>query len=232
LFVSGIEKPYHHGDLRAALLARAEYKLATEGAHLLSLRQLAREVGVSHGAPRQHFPNKQALLDALAEIGFDRLGQELSAAMAEDKGSFIDNLILFAQTYVRFASRHPALLDLMFASLHRSGADPALRQANDQAFAAPTALIAIAQSTGEIIAGQPDRVAMAVLAALQGLAWVATSGTIGDSAIDEVVAGTIETLIYGLKPRPSTARPGQRPNRPQPVPNDGAKTGKRSGRRR
>jgi AcrR family transcriptional regulator len=141
-FMSEAGKPYHHGDLRAALLARAEYKLATEGAHSLSLRELAREVGVSHGAPRQHFRNKQLLLDVLAEVGFGRLGQELSAAMAEGDGSFIESLTTFAQTYVRFVSRHPALLELMFASLHRPGADPTLRQANDRAFAAPTTLIA------------------------------------------------------------------------------------------
>jgi AcrR family transcriptional regulator len=211
--MSEAEKPYHHGDLRAALLARAEYKLAKEGAQSLSLRELAREVGVSHGAPRQHFRNKQTLLDALAEIGFQRLGQELSVAMAEEKGGFAENLTTFAQTYVHFASRHRALLDLMFASLHRPGADPTLRRANDLAFATPTALIANAQTSGEIIAGDPDRVAMAVLAALQGLAWVATSGTIGDRAVDEVVAGTIETLIFGLKPRPSTPMRAQRPNR-------------------
>jgi AcrR family transcriptional regulator len=206
-------KPYHHGDLRAALLERAEYKLATEGAQSLSLRELARDVGVSHGAPRQHFPNKQALLDALAEIGFERLGQDLSAAMAKDRRSFTDSLTVFAQTYVRFASGHRALLDLMFASLHRPGVDATIRQANDRAFALPITLIANAQTNGEIIAGDPDRVATAVLAALQGLAWIATSGTIGDRSVDEVVAGTIETLIYGLKPRPSSARRPPRPTR-------------------
>ena len=204
-------KPYHHGDLRAALLARAESRLATEGPSSLSLRELAREVGVSHGAPRQHFRTKQALLDALAESGFARLGQELDAAMAGNDGSFIESLTVFAQTYVRFAARHPALLDLMFATLHRSGADPGLRQANDRAFAAPTALIANAQATGDIVDDDPDRVAMAVLATLQGLAWLATSHTIGNRSVDAVVAGTIETLTYGLKPKRSSTSRRQRP---------------------
>jgi AcrR family transcriptional regulator len=225
-------KPYHHGDLRAALLARAEDKLATEGAHSLSLRQLAREVGVSHGAPRQHFRNKQALLDALAENGFDRLGQELEAAMAGNKGSFTESLTVFAQTYVRFASRHPVLLDLMYDSLHRPGADPRLRQANDRAFVAPTALIENAQADGDIVANDPDRVAMAVLAALQGLAWLVTSRTIGDRPVDAVVAGTIETLTYGLKPSDSSANRTQRPRAHAPTvrhrraPNELAETAK------
>lgn len=201
--MAGSGKRYHHGNLRAALLARAEHKLSRGGAHTLSLRELAREVGVSHGAPREHFRDKQALLDALAEIGFQRLGHELEAAMTAGQGSFTERLTIFAQTYVRFASHEPALLDLMFTSLHRPGADPSMRQANDRAFAAPIALIADAQSDGEITADDPDRVAMAVLATVQGLAWLANSSVIGNRPIDTVVAETIEILTNGLRPTPS-----------------------------
>ena len=70
-----LTRSYHHGNLRAALLAAAEDTLARRGARDLSLRELAREAGVSHAAPRRHFVDKQALLDALAEDGFNRLGQ-------------------------------------------------------------------------------------------------------------------------------------------------------------
>jgi AcrR family transcriptional regulator len=195
-------KRYHHGNLRAALLARAEHKLSRGGGPTLSLRELARDVGVSHGAPRQHFRNKQALLDALAETGFQRLDHELETAMTASQGSFIERLTVFAQTYVRFASRQPALLDLMFRSLRRTGADPALRRANDRAFAAPLALIADAQNDGEIAADDPDRIAIAVLVTLQGLAWLANSGVMGDRPIDTVVTETIETLTNGLRPAP------------------------------
>jgi AcrR family transcriptional regulator len=196
-------KRYHHGNLRAALLARAEQKLSRDGARTLSLRELARDVGVSHGAPREHFRNKQALLDALAETGFRRLGQELEAAMAGNHGSFTEQLTVFAQTYVRFASRQPAMLELMFASLHRPGADPSLHEANDRAFSGPITLIADAQSNGDIAADDPDRIGIAVLATLQGLAWVANSSVIEDRPIDTVVAQTIETLTNGLKPTPT-----------------------------
>lgn len=200
-------KRYHHGSLRAALLARAEHQLSRGGARTLSLRELARDVGVSHGAPREHFRNKQALLDALAETGFQRLGDELEAVMSASQGSFTERLTVFAQTYVRFASRHRALLDLMFTSLHRPGADPSLRDANDRAFATPIALIVDAQRDGEIdgemVADDPDRVSMAVLATLQGLAWLANSSVIGDRPIDTVVAETIETLTNGLRRTPS-----------------------------
>ena len=69
---------YHHGDLRAALIARAAEVVVADGVGALSLRELARDLGVSHGAPSRHFPDKQALLDALALDGFERLRVDLA----------------------------------------------------------------------------------------------------------------------------------------------------------
>jgi AcrR family transcriptional regulator len=190
--------PYHHGTLRAELLFCAERKLEQTGVARLSLREVAREVGVSHGAPRQHFADKQALLDALAVDGLERLGGELDRGLSQAAETFDDRLVAFAQVYVRFASRHPVLHTLMFAGTDRTDR-PALRAANDRAFAAPSALITDALAHGDIADDDPDRVAMAVLATLQGLAAVITSGMIGDRPADTVIAGTVETLIHGLR---------------------------------
>src|ERR1700755_2521060 len=100
----GTPRPYHHGNLRATLLEAAEKTLAEGGVAALSLRELARQVGVSHAAPRRHFAHKQALLDALAEDGFERLGGELRAAM-EPAGEDFDALLRpFAHRYVRLAT--------------------------------------------------------------------------------------------------------------------------------
>src|SRR5262245_48394429 len=93
-------RSYHHGNLRASLLERAEAVLASGGE--LSLRELARQVGVSHAAPRRHFPDKQALLDALALDGFERLGAGLTAALGSASG-FRARLHAFGTTYVGFA---------------------------------------------------------------------------------------------------------------------------------
>src|SRR3954471_17165737 len=101
-------RPYHHGNLRPALLEAAERALARGGE--LSLRELAREIGVSHAAPRRHFADKQALLDALALDGFERLGREMAAALAQAGPAFADRLGALARTYVRFATEHGALL--------------------------------------------------------------------------------------------------------------------------
>src|SRR3954453_8719397 len=108
-------RPYHHGNLRSTLLEAAVRPLAAGGVAALSLRELARQVGVSHAAPRRHFAHKQALLDALAEDGFERLGAQLREAMDAAGDRFDARLRAFAHSYVGFATEHAALLELMFA---------------------------------------------------------------------------------------------------------------------
>jgi AcrR family transcriptional regulator len=190
-------RPYHHGNLRAALLAQAERTLADGGD--LSLRELARQVGVSHAAPRRHFAGKQALLDALAEDGFERLGAELRDAMPASAG-FDARLLAFARAYVRFATEHAALLELMFAGKHRPGAADSLREAADRAFEVPLALITEGQVRGEVVPGDPEGVGMVAFAAAHGIAALANNQMLpGD--LDAVVEAAIERLVLGLRPR-------------------------------
>jgi AcrR family transcriptional regulator len=191
--------PYHHGNLRATLLAIAERKVEETGVAGLSLRELAREAGVSHGAPRPHFPDKQALLNALAVRGLDQLGERLNADVELRRGtSFEKRLLAFTRVYVTFATEHPVLLELMFARKEEPGAGE-VRAANDRAFAAPQALIADAYAAGYITGDDADQVAMTVLATIQGLAAIITSGMIGDRPADKVIAHTIKTLAAGLR---------------------------------
>src|SRR3989454_12819781 len=112
-------RAYHHGNLRTALLEQAERSVREHGVERLSLRELARKTGVSHGAPRRHFPDRQALLDALAETGFARLGAELRSAADGAGEDFQARLGATAAAYVRFATRDAALLELMFAGKNR-----------------------------------------------------------------------------------------------------------------
>jgi AcrR family transcriptional regulator len=193
-------RSYHHGNLRSALLEHAERSLAARGASELSLRELAREVGVSHAAPRRHFADKQALLDALAEDGFERLGRELEAAMAAAGGSLREQLRAFARAYVRFATAHGALLELMFAGKHRPGAE-ALREAADRAFAAALSLFVAGQASGEVVAGDPERVGIVALATLHGIASLSNNGMLADADLDAVVDEAVDRLVYGLRPR-------------------------------
>ena len=194
-------RPYHHGNLRAELLRCAERTLDAGGVQALSLRELARELGVSHAAPRRHFAGKQALLDALALDGFERLGAALEAAVTGAGERFEDRLAALARTYVRFATDHAPLLELMFAGKHAPGADPRLRAASDRAFAVALDVIPAGQAAGEVVAGDPDEVAVVVFAALQGLATLTTTGLLDPASLDATATAVSERLVLGLRPR-------------------------------
>ena len=112
---------------------------------------------------------------------------------------------------MHFATAHGALLELMFAGKHRPGADR-LREAADRAFAAPLALFAAAQASGEIVAGDPERVGIVALATLQGLASLANNGMLGDGDLDELVEDAVDRLVLGLN-RADPAREDRDPLR-------------------
>ncbi|MFG2886654.1 TetR/AcrR family transcriptional regulator [Streptomyces sp. NPDC048297] len=206
-------RPYHHGDLRAALLKSAEHTLRTKGAGALSLRELARDIGVSHAAPGRHFKDKQALLDALALDGYERLNQGLAAAAALADPAFEERMTALARAYLGFAVENPELLELMFARKHSpdnsdnsassdsSDSSAQLTAAVDQSLTGLTRMFAEAQERGEIIQGDPERIAMVAIASLHGLAALITS-----CALDarEALAGLdehVHLILHGLKPR-------------------------------
>ena len=106
------ERTYHHGDLRAALVAAALDLLEAGGEAALSLRAVARACGVSAMAPYRHFAGKEDLLEAVAARGFADLAARLEAADAAAEGG--EALAAQGAAYVTFACRHPALFRLMF----------------------------------------------------------------------------------------------------------------------
>lgn len=107
-------KSYHHGDLRSALVGEGLRLLALSDAEHLSLREIARNVGVSATAVYRHFPDKQALLSALAQRGGDMLA-ELQVQAQAAAGGGVAGFDATGRTYVRFALAHPALFRLMLA---------------------------------------------------------------------------------------------------------------------
>jgi AcrR family transcriptional regulator len=191
-------RPYHHGNLRTALLEQAERTVRERGVEELSLRELAREVGVSHGAPRRHFADRQALLDALAEAGFGRLGAELRRAVDGAGEGFDARLQAIAAAYVRFATRDAALLELMFAGKHREESGT-LHEAADRAFAVMLELIEQGQAQGALESGDRERVGRVLFATLQGIAALVTAGMLRAEQLDELVADAIAHFLRGSR---------------------------------
>lgn len=192
------ERSYHHGNLRRALLAAAERTVRERGVQDLSLRELAREVGVSHAAPRRHFPDRQALLDAVAESGFERLGAELRTAADGAGDAFQSRLEATAAAYIRFATADPALLDLMFASKHRA-TEPSLHDAMERAFSVMMELIVQGQEIGCLQPGDPERVGLVLFSTIQGIAALLTAGMITPEQLDELTADAIAHFLRGSR---------------------------------
>jgi AcrR family transcriptional regulator len=152
---------YHHGDLRAAVLRAAGKMLEKEGVAALSLREVARRAEVSHNAPYRHFPDRNALLAALAAEGFEDLGKRLSENEGRDMGA----------AYVRFALEHPQRFRLMFGGVLELQDDAALAKASAAAY---SALVAAMKSQKEVSA--PEIAAAAAWSLVHGLSHLLLDG--------------------------------------------------------
>ena len=122
---------YHHGDLRAALIAAADAVIAERGVDGFSLRETARRAGVSPAAPGHHFKDARGLLTAVAAEAFQAFGDALAAAGGEDP---LARVRAQGIAYVRFALAHPARFDLLWRKSLIDHTDLAYKAAGDRAF--------------------------------------------------------------------------------------------------
>ncbi|MCC5947147.1 MAG: TetR/AcrR family transcriptional regulator [Nitriliruptoraceae bacterium] len=136
------DRPYHHGDLPAALLAAVDEVVRERGAAALTLREVARRAGVSHAAPAHHFGDKAGLLTAYATEGMHEMATRMAAArtQAADPGGvdalrlLTDTLGRLAVAYVAFAVEQPARFTVMFGSEQLHTDDPLYQAATEEAF--------------------------------------------------------------------------------------------------
>lgn len=188
---------YHHGRLREELIERALLALRTAGVEELSLRQLARELGVSQAAPRRHFEDKAALLDELAIVGFGRLTE--SFASLPDTDDFRHGFSAIAKCYVQFAIENPALLTLMF----RAKRGPVeVASAAQRSFLPAAALLLRAQERGEVIPGDTETITIAAFSAVQGVIGFTNAGFYTAATVGSALDSALHVVFDGLTPRP------------------------------
>ncbi len=140
------EVPYHHGDLRRALIEATAKIVAREGAAAVTLREVARLAGVSHNAPYRHFESLSALLAAVAKEGFEEFAAQLRAALENAKPG--QRRKALGRAYLEFAVAHPRLYLLMFGPDLEKRDHPELKTAADAAFAVLTGETAKSASKG------------------------------------------------------------------------------------
>ncbi|WEK61572.1 MAG: TetR/AcrR family transcriptional regulator [Candidatus Microbacterium colombiense] len=196
------EQRYHHGDLRRSLLEAARTTIEVDGVESLSLRQLARDAGVSHAAPSRHFRDKQALLDALAEDGFHRLSAALAEAASGDVVTAAQVRRRFdelARGYVAFALAQPTLLSLMFGLKHAPDARAELLEAGHASMELTMRVVDSAQTIGAIGPGDAQRIALTAFATFHGIATLASGGLLDGVPVDDLVMTASDIFWRGLQ---------------------------------
>lgn len=169
----GARAPYHHGNLREALLEAGLALLREHGAESLGLRELARQAGVSRTAPYRHFESKEALIAAIAEQGFLRLQAYQDEARRRHPDDVEAWFLEGARQYIRFAVDHPEHLKVMFGPYIRytpGQMDHPLYTVGNATFGKLVELVVTAQQAGLVRAGDPVEVSVSVWSPLHGFA--------------------------------------------------------------
>jgi AcrR family transcriptional regulator len=168
-------KPYHHGNLREALLDSAIRLIREVGPKAFTLREVARRAGVSHNAPYRHFRDKAAMIAAVATEGYQELTSAMVAAAGE-QADVLDRLKHAGFAYIRFALRRPEHFTVMFdaplSEQRHVDASPAAKEA----FSTLVSLVEDCQKEKRLASGDPARYALLAWSMVHGIAKLAITG--------------------------------------------------------
>lgn len=194
------DRPYHHGNLRRALLDEALATIRTEGVDGLTLREIGARLGVSRTALYRHFADKRALLAAVATEGFRTLRQQLVAAW-EEGGRGRAAFDAMGVAYVRFAVANPSHCRAMFGGFVNGRApEPELDTEARGAFQALVDALAALQREGLVRGGDTAMVATHVWAVVHGVAMLGIDGQLHEPVGVEALLGyTVARLWNGIE---------------------------------
>src|SRR5271170_5302274 len=205
---SAKSQPYHHGDLRRALIDTALQLVTEEQDWTFSLRQVARRAGVSHRAPYNHFPEKLDLLAAVAAVGFERLRDGMVRAITGIDGAEA-LVVAIVRTYVRVGLENPALYRLMFGpALSEAGSvdRPTVARAAGAEARAVLEEAILHGARSAVFAVSPDSADDVALAAIA--AWSAAHGLTmfaidriprADLSVDDMLDRLLRMVVTGLQ---------------------------------
>jgi len=198
------QRAYHHGNLRAEILDAAIRELDSVPAEQLSLRAIARAVGVSQTAPYRHFSDKEALLAAMATRGYGQLLAELRAALASAGDSSAAQLHALARAYVSYAAQHESLFKLMFGPLVQPGENlPELRDVSRQTLTLVQGILQRGMDSGEFRRQDVVYLANAAWAGIHGVATLRIDApSLFKKYVDleRQIRVLVDTFIAGISP--------------------------------
>jgi AcrR family transcriptional regulator len=189
-----IERPYHHGDLRAELVRIAREFVRQSGAEGWSMREAARKAGVSQAAPYRHFAAKAELLDAVSAEAYAELELRYQEAVRAN-ADHAQHATAVAQAYLRFAFDEPQLFRLIFASARLHGTKEAKSSYREFERAVKNTQLA-----GGLPAGSTTMLAHALWCSVHGVADLVLSGSFGRRHGQDVARVLLNAIFQGLRP--------------------------------
>ncbi len=194
---------YHHGDLRAALIAEAAAMIAQGGVASVTMRAIGERLDVSRAAPYRHFADKDALLVAVAAAGYTRLKERLQAIDWGAPRSTVEQFRRMGEEYVRFALENPAHYRLMYGKEALARRDqPELRAAGNALYEEVVRVFRAHQKSGGIRRQNPRVQAYVAWSAVHGLASLLIEGQImAPVDVDELIKQTTRTVLEGMRVR-------------------------------
>ena len=195
-------RTYHHGDLKAALVAHATEILRKQGPDALTLRAVSRAAGVTQAAPYRHFADRRELIAATAEAGFQRLQERMLETVGQAQGRV--GLKQVAIAYVAFALENAAVYRVMFGPEVANTDDlPGLRQTARGVLGFVAEGISQLQQAGAVGQGDPLLMAIATWSMLHGVVMLTLDGqtsSVGKD-VDSVVEEATRMMMFGMAPR-------------------------------
>jgi len=202
---------YHHGNLRNSLVDIGADMLNSKGVSGISLREIARTIGVGHNAPYRHFRNKHDLLEAIAEDGFRKLTAKNTRLELEFSHDPETQLFESAMHIVLVAAEQPNLFQLMFGGfLQPTESGGALKLAADDAMQSLVRIIKSGQQQKIFVQGDAVKLSFSAMSMIQGIAMMVSTGKLkplpnskGWSESPIILKGTVlqlfDVFLRGLK---------------------------------
>jgi len=199
---------YHHGDLRAALIQAALDVIDELGPKALTIREVAHRAGVSHAAPYRHFADKDALITAVVEQGFELLRTTMLERRAEAGDDPLQKFAASGFAYVDFAIQYPTYYRVMFSGdlLSSTGAE-SLQHTSTETFRQLVEDLEMCQQMGLVVEGDPLLQATAVWSTVHGFVSLANDNRIthlgtARPAFENARDFVLTAIFHGLVVRP------------------------------
>ena len=196
---------YHHGNLKPALIEAGKQLLILKGMAGLSLRETAKAAGVSHNAPYRHFRDKDALLAAIAESGFEELAETINEAAHSLRADPEQQLIEACVAYIKLAITHLEMHELMFISvINEDSMSDSYIETRQQVFSALTKIIKNGQKKKVFRNAPTHELSISAWSLIHGYTMLVTSGLLSGTLkqIEELARSSAINHVQGITLKP------------------------------